>query len=117
MSWSEFLRYLLSPVGVGAAVGLALYYLADYWPGYHEWAPKTKRIFFALLCLLFPLGAATLLGLGGFVPWSWDPLYWDALQAAAAAFTAGTLRHTPDLPSGVERDMQRQAMERFGGGS
>lgn len=117
MSWEDFLRYLLSPVGVGAAVGIAFYYLADYWPSYHELPPKLKRLVFAALCLLFPLASATLLALSGLVPWSWDPLYWDALQAAVAAFAAGTLQHTRNLPSKAEREQRRQAMERSGGGA
>jgi hypothetical protein len=108
MSWYDFLRYVGSPLGAGAAVGVLLSLLAEYWPEYDSLAPKAKRLLFALLCFLFPLASATLLALAGFVPWSWDPLYWDALQAGAAAFAAGTLVHTRALPTGAERDWQRR---------
>ena len=108
MSWEDFLRYLMSPLGIGVAVGVALSLLAEHWPGYDLLAPKAKRLLFALLCFLFPVLSATLAALAGFVPWSWDPLYWSAIQAGAAAMTAGTLLHTRSLPTAVESSWQRR---------
>ncbi len=112
MSWEEFLRFISGP-GVAVAVGLILSWVAEYVPGYSYLDPKHKRLVYAALCLVVPLAGAALLALSGFERWCFDPLLWRALAAGAASFGAGTLAHTPKLPSATERNAYNAWLTRY----
>lgn len=129
MTLAEFLSWLSTPGGVTIAVGLLLYFALEYapmlakwqanaprpivpllkflcWIGrYSELSPKEKRLAYAALCLPIPLIGASLRAILGYVPWTVDPLYWQAITAGATAFGAGTLVHTAKLPSASERQL------------
>ena len=97
MSWERALEYASSPAGVGAIVGWLLSWLMEYSPRFAAMAPKGKRLAFAAACLTVALLGACLQAVGGFRAWGWDPLLWQALQAALAAFAMGTLKQTGSL--------------------
>lgn len=98
MTFADFLHYAAGP-GVSAVVGVVLALVAEYIPAYQALAPKQKVLVFIAACFVLPLLAATLLGACGFEPWSFDPLYWQAIVAGFVASGIGTLAHTPQKAS------------------
>ena len=82
---------------VAAIVGVVLSWVVEFLPRYEELAPKVKRLVFAALCMAVPLLAAALRGALGYVEWSFDPLFWHAIWAGAAAIGMGNLAHTRKL--------------------
>jgi hypothetical protein len=98
MTWNEFLIAMRGP-GINAAVGVALYFILDWYPAFELLAPRMKRLAVAGLCLVIPL-AATLLSVFtlGLSIWDWANVWWPAIVAAAAAFTSSTIVQSKDLP-------------------
>lgn len=82
---------------VAAIVGVLLSWVVEWVPKYEGFAPKAKRLVFSALCMAVPLLAAALRGALGYVEWSFDPLFWHAIWAGAAAGFAGNLVHTRKL--------------------
>lgn len=113
MTWEQALAYATSPLGVGIIVGYLLSWLIEYVPVFSQLPPRAERLAFLAACLVVPLAAACLQALGGFRAWSWDPLIWQALQAGAIAFAAGTVKHTAALPSAAERQAYRNWLNRW----
>ncbi len=88
---------LASGPAAAVIVGVLLSWVVELNPRYEEFAPKVKRLVFAALCLAVPLLAAALRGALGYVEWSFDPLFWHALWAGAAAIGVGTVVHVRKL--------------------
>ena len=91
-SFDEALIYA-SGIGISVIVGFVISVLLDYWPAYAELTTAQKRAVYAGFCLVVPVGAATLRGLLGYTPWTFDPLYWHAIWSGVATWIAGTLVH------------------------
>ena len=100
MSWGDFLVNLRGP-GINIAVGILVYVLVEYWTGFEALAPKAKRLVVLALCMVIPLLAtlASVVSLGTPIA-DWPNTWWPAIVAGAAAFSASTVAHTRDLPSG-----------------
>ena len=100
MSWSDFLVAMRGP-GLNAAVGVAVYFLADNWPAFATLTARMKRMVVLMLCMLIPL-LATLASVAtlGLPLADWPGTWWSAIVAGAAAFSASTVAHTRNLPSG-----------------
>lgn len=94
MSFAEFLRYAAGD-GVSIIVGVVLSQVAEYIPAYQALEAKPKALAFIGACFVIPLLAATLLGACGYEPWSFDPLFWQAIIAGFVASGVGTLTHVP----------------------
>jgi len=84
-SFNEFLLMISGP-GLGAAVAALVSLLAENWTGYQNLAPRLKSIIFMAFCLVVGVGSAAVRAAMGFVPWSWDPLLWQALWNALAQY-------------------------------
>ena len=97
-SFDVWLAALSGPL-VGAAVALLLSIAVEYVPVYKGLAPRWKRVVFFGLCMIVPIGAASLRAGLGYVAWSFDPLIWHAMWNGAAAAGVGTLAHTRKLPN------------------
>jgi len=97
MTWEAFLRFVSGP-GIAIAAGVLLSFALEYVPRFSYWytpmSPKDKRLVYSALCFVVPVLGAILLGLGGYEPWSWDPLIWRALVGGSAAAGIGTLTAT-----------------------
>jgi len=78
---------------VSVIAGFSISLLIDLWPAYQSWADRWKRVVYFALCLIVPVGAATLRAVLGYVPWGFDPLFWHALWHGFAAGLAGTAVH------------------------
>ena len=113
MTLDQFLVYTSGP-GVAIIVAVLMSLLAEHIPGFGELSPKRKRLLYGGLCLLVPLTAALIRAAGGYVPFSVDPLCWNALVAGAAALGVGTLTHTARLPTQQEKQFQDICVQRFG---
>jgi len=98
MALPEFLKWLQTAGGIGAASGAVLSIIMEYWAGWYEaLGAKEKRLVFLGLCLVLPFigaGVAALLGLQVFSV----ELVWALLWAGFAAFSGGTAMHTVFLP-------------------
>ena len=96
MAFCEFLLWLQG-AGLGAAVGVALSYVVEWWKGYENLTAQAKRLVFLALCLVIPLYSA---GVGilscGQSP-SFMDTWWPALVAGFVAFGSGTAAHTRKL--------------------
>jgi len=92
-TFDEALIYASSMAGIAVIIGFVISLLLDYWPAYADLTTAQKRALYAVLCLVLPVGAATLRGTMGYTPWTFDPLYWHALWCGVAAWIAGTLMH------------------------
>jgi hypothetical protein len=103
MEFDTFLKQLLAPSGIGAAAGIILSLIVDYWPKYQALSPKMKRLVFFGICLAVPLAAATALVAFGYEAASWQKLFWFALQAGVLAGWTGTAWNTQNLPTAEEK--------------
>ena len=98
MSWEQFLEYALSPVGIGVIIGFIMFFVIEYVPGYGALDPKWKRLIFLGLAFAIPLSVTVLrIAVSGGDWSSWAGTWWPALVAGFAAFTTGTVAHTPKL--------------------
>lgn len=91
-------------VSVIASILVSL--LVEYWPQYQELDKKWKTASYFAMCLVWAAGCASLRGLLGYVPWSFDPLVWHAIWNAFAAGGIGTLAHQfmrRSAPTGTSR--------------
>jgi uncharacterized membrane protein (DUF485 family) len=100
MTLVEFLTFLTTSGGVGAAVGVLLSVSVEYWPEFNALSKRDKRAVFFTTCMLVPFVAAIVLA-----GWNGGQLttreltefyVWPALVNGFAAFTSGTLRHRPN---------------------
>lgn len=91
-SFDEALIYA-SGIDISVIVGFVVSVLLDWWPAYSDLTTAQKRAVYVLFCLGVPVGAATLRGVLGYAPWSFDPLLWHAIWCGVAAAIAGTLVH------------------------
>ena len=82
---------------VAAIVAVVLSWVVEFIPKFETLPPKATRLVFSSLCLIVPLLAAALRGALGYVEWSFDPLFWHAIWAGAAAIGVGNLAHTRKL--------------------
>ena len=96
MSFYEFLQYAGGP-GIGVVVGFVMSFLVEYWPWFAGLAERPKRLVFFGFCFVLPVLCAILKAALGFEPWTFDPLFWQALVAAFAAAFGGTLAHARKL--------------------
>lgn len=78
---------------VSIIVGFLISLAIEYWPEYQAWPGNVKRALFFALCLVVPVGSAALRGALGYAPWSFDPLFWQALWNGFGAGLAGTAVH------------------------
>jgi hypothetical protein len=111
MTWESFLRFV-SGEGIATVAGILLSLALQHVPRLAYWYdpldPKDKRLVYVALCFVVPVLGATLLGLGGYEPWSWDPLIWRALVGGAAAAGIGTLTATRLLSSAEDAALYRE---------
>ena len=88
----DFLKYLLTPVGIG----VVLYFILEKLPYLNEafdtLLPKTKRLVVLILCLVLPVIGAVGGWYFGYWPISEDTIY-GALKAGIEAFTASQVAH------------------------
>jgi hypothetical protein len=112
VTYAQFLSYASGP-GVAVIVALVISILVEYVPPYGKLSPKPKRLVFAGLCLIVPVVAALLRAVGGYVPFTFDPLIWNALVSGAAALGVGTLAHTGKLPSADDKVLAADAMTAY----
>lgn len=96
MELTEFLRYAMTSAGINAAVGFALSFLAEWWPGYAELSPRAKRVVMMALCFVIPLGAAGGLWLIAGEPLTVETL-WAAVLAGFSAFFGSQVAHARAL--------------------
>jgi len=94
MTFVQFLRGASGPL-TAVIVGTILALVAEYIPAYQALEAKPKALAFIGACFVIPLLAATLLGACGYEPWSFDPLFWQAIIAGFVASGVGTLTHVP----------------------
>jgi hypothetical protein len=87
-SFDEWLALVGGP-GLGAAVAVLLSVLAEQWEGYQSLSSKLKSLIYMGSCLLLGIGSACLRAAMGYVPWSFDPLIWQALWNALAQYGVG----------------------------
>ena len=97
MSWSEFLKFLVSPNGIAAALGVVESILVEYIPSFKVLLPKWKRLIFYFVCLVVPVlsVAVGVFTLGW--PADFQTTFWPAIGAGVVAFASGTLVHTRKL--------------------
>lgn len=89
VSLEQWLLWLSEPSGIGAAAGVVLSWVAEYFPWwYPHLAPRWKRLVFLAVCLALPLAAAWTRTQLGYVEGSLE-LYWQAIAAGALAFSSG----------------------------
>ncbi len=94
--FGQFLELLSGPL-ISAAVGVVLSFVIEWFPTYNDLPSRAKRLLYFGLCLLIPVAAACLRAALGYVPWSFDPLIWNAIVAGVTAGGAGTLVHARKL--------------------
>lgn len=95
-SFDKFLELLSGPF-ISAAVGVVLSFVIEWFPAYNALPSRAKRLLYFGLCLLIPVAAACLRAALDYVPWSFDPLVWNAIVAGVTAGGAGTLAHVRKL--------------------
>lgn len=88
----DFLKYLLTPVGIG----VVLYFILEKLPYLNEvfdgLLAKTKRLVVLVLCLVLPVAGALIGTQLGY--WGLDEnLIYGALKAGIEAFTASQVAH------------------------
>lgn len=99
MEFNQFLALLLTPEGVGLALGVVMSILAEYWAEFNTLPGKQKRIVFFAASLLIPVLASIMAFLFGFGPVVsgprefWLYVLWPALVTGVMAFTSGTMTH------------------------
>ena len=96
MIFCEFVKSLQG-TGLGAAVGVVLSYVIEWWKGYANLTPEAKRLVFLAICLAIPLAATGVGILSCGQPASFMETWWPALVAGLVAFSAGTVAHTRKL--------------------
>jgi len=96
MIFCEFVKSLQG-TGLGAAVGVVLSYVVEWWKGYEFLSAQFKRVVFLAICLAIPLAAAGVGILSCGQPAGFMETWWPALVAGFVAFSAGTVAHTRKL--------------------
>jgi len=91
------LQELLVPGVLGAVVGIIISYVVEVWPAYESLSAKWKRLAFFMLALIVGGVAGVGIAYFGKQPFLWDSILADALVAAMAAMSGGTLAHTRTL--------------------
>lgn len=94
---APLLEQLLVPGVLGAVVGVLLSYLVELWPAYDALDPKWKRLLFFGFSLV--VGVLAGIGIAYFrgQAFNWDAIVGNAIVAALAAASGGTLAHTARL--------------------
>ena len=96
MIFCEFVKGLQG-AGLGAAVGVVLSYLIEWWKGYADLTAQAKRLVFLVICLVLPLAAAGVGILSCGQSAGFAETWWPALVAGFVAFGTGTAAHTRKL--------------------
>ena len=92
MSFLDALTYASTPNGIALVVGIILSILAEYWPKYHKFDKKTKRLVMAAASVFIPLAALLLGALCYDQPVDVDAI-WAAVLAGGAAFSSSQFAH------------------------
>ena len=94
---APLLQQLLVPGVLGVVVGIILSYVVELWPAYANLTAKWKRLLFFSLALV--VAGAAGVGVAWFnkQPFVWDAIIANAVVAALAAMSGGTLADTRSL--------------------
>jgi hypothetical protein len=92
MTLQAFLAGLQGPL-VEAAVGVALFFVADWWPKFNAWAPRYKRLAMLVICMVIPVAACGLAILFGYQANNVEASWWPAIVAGATAFSVSQVAH------------------------
>jgi hypothetical protein len=93
MSFIEALAWASTSEGINAILGVLLSWVVELFPEWADISPFHKRLYLLVASLAIPLGAAGLAVATGYREHSIELTYWPAVEAGAAAFIAGQIRH------------------------
>lgn len=100
MTIEQALNYALTPSGLAwileTLLGVALSFIADWFPEYGELSPRAKRLYLLVGCALVPVAATLLLAwLGGFAPG--QEQIFGALFVGGSVFLGTQAAHAREL--------------------
>jgi hypothetical protein len=101
MSFAEFLAYLAGP-GINAALGVALSWIIEWFPGFETATPRVKRLITLLLCLAIPVLATVGLVLIGAADPHLVDTWWLAVMSGALAYGGSQVAHLRKLSNTKE---------------
>ena len=102
MNFADWLNFLRGP-GINAALGVAISFIVEWFPGFATAAPRIKRLVLLGICLAIPTLATVGLVLLGALDPKLPDTWFMAVMAGAMAYGGSAVAHLRDMGTGGTR--------------